>query len=57
MKIEKNSAEIKDVAISLHRKGIYPSIKRIQKEISDPNIFIKELYRDKWREIIESLGY
>ncbi|MEG6533879.1 TniQ family protein [Caldibacillus thermoamylovorans] len=56
-RIEKNSTEIKNIAIALHRKGIYPSIKRIQKEISDPNIFIKGVYRDKWREIIELLGY
>jgi hypothetical protein len=43
--------------IDLQDKGVYPGIKRIQKEISNPNVFLKDIFRDIWREKMLKLGY
>ena len=51
------SEEIETQMIDLQDRGVYPSIKQIQKEISDPNVFIKDTYRDIWREKMLKLGY
>lgn len=55
--IEKYSDEIEQIVLDLHREGIYPSIKQVQKRLSKPELFIKEIYRDIWRKIINTLGY
>lgn len=56
-RIKDNEDEIKSIILNLHQKGIYPSHRRINKEISNPNIFREEHFRTSRRQILKSLGY
>lgn len=56
-KIKNISVEIETQMIKLQDKGVYPSIKQIQKEISNPNVFIKDIYRAIWKEKMLKFGY
>jgi hypothetical protein len=56
-KIRIISEEIETLMIKLQEKDIYPSIKQIQKEISNPNVFLKEIYRNIWKEKMLKFGF
>lgn len=49
--------EIKGIILDLHRKDIYPSIYKIKKVISKPNIFLESHFESYRKQILKSLGY
>lgn len=56
-RIDNYTEELEKIIIDLHNRDIYPSIAQINKEISNPNIFMDGYFRELRKEMLSSLGY
>lgn len=54
---EKVLNELEKIILDLHQSGLYPSVKRIQKIISNPQVMRQDDYKKKRKVILISLGY
>ncbi|UUV23640.1 MULTISPECIES: TniQ family protein [Lysinibacillus] len=56
-KIFEIKQEIMELAIGMHKEGVYPSSWKIQQSIKNKNSFLYEEVREIWKQVLEDLGY
>jgi hypothetical protein len=56
-KRQKIEAEVKEAALTLHARGIYPSFPKVSELLKTPSHLVRERYRKVLREVQRELGY
>jgi hypothetical protein len=50
-------AEVRDIVITIHEQGRYPSRTQVRKYLKTPGVFRAPEVRAAWKEVVQELGW